>query len=149
MWITRMVLFEHCNISIVAALDSRILDRELKLEKRVSLWFGYDLWFRLFGSTSGWSKCFRLWPRMVKFRGKSKLQEHQPHISFDVCFVFVTSRTSHEITKYNILYICLSAQSIVHLTAHIQNMETCIANFFGGAEDLILVQLTLLIQKIT
>ena len=46
-------------------------------------------------------------------------------------------------------YICLSAQSIVHLTAQIQDMETRVANFFGGAEDLILVQLTLLIQKIT
>ena len=45
-------------------------------------------------------------------------------------------------------YICLSAQSIVHLTAQIQDMETRVANFFGGAEDLILVQLTQLIQNI-
>ena len=28
--------------------------------------------------------------------------------------------------------ICLSAQSIVHLTAQIQNMETRVANFFWG-----------------
>ena len=34
--------------------------------------------------------------------------------------------------KVNTCCICLSAQSIVHLTAQIQNMETRVANFFGG-----------------
>ena len=37
-----------------------------------------------------------------------------------------------ELAQTGALYISLSAQSIVHLTAQIQNMETRVANFFWG-----------------
>ena len=49
----------------------------------------------------------------------------------------ITQKFKHHYgTLDNRRTICLSAQSIVHLTAQIQNMETRVANFFWGCTGL-------------